>query len=77
MKTKSFMLLGCLGMLMLPGVVVAKTDATAERQRMENPRQASGLHNSVSVLGTVTLDAPGMHGGHGRSTQGYSREIED
>jgi hypothetical protein len=33
MKMKSFMLLGYLGMLMLSGIVVAQTDAVAERMQ--------------------------------------------
>ena len=31
-----------------------------ERERLDNPRMPSGLKNSVSILGTVKIDAPGM-----------------
>ena len=31
-----------------------------ERDRLDNPRMSSQLQNSVSILGTVTIDVAGM-----------------
>ena len=61
MKMKSFTLLGCLGILMLSGIVVAQTDATADRmQWFQDAKFGMFIHFGVdrkSEFNPVDFDA--------------------